>query len=90
MDVENVYKRIRKTGSCLRISNALPLEVVYDASREVRIADLELYLDYRGELRALVLLGVVWKAVCWFRWVSLYRGVVCFYGGGAYLDPGAL
>ena len=37
VDVENVYKRIRKTGSCLRISNALPWRWFYDASREVRM-----------------------------------------------------
>lgn len=87
VDVENVYKRIRENRLLPPDQQRSILEVVYDASREVRMPILELYLDYRGELRTLVLLEWYGRPYVGSAGYRFYRGVVCFYGSGAYLEP---
>ena len=69
VDVENVYKRIRENRLLPSDQQRSILEVVFDASREVRMPILNSTLIIVVSFVPLFFLAG-WKGVCWCRWGS--------------------
>lgn len=68
VDVENVYKRIRENRILPPEERRSVLEVVYDASREVRMPILNSTLIIVVSFVPLFSF-MAWKDACWCRWV---------------------
>lgn len=70
VDVENVYKRLRENRMKPKEEQLSVLDVVFNASKEVRMPILNSTLIIVVSFVPLFFLQV-WKDVCWYRWVSL-------------------
>ena len=74
VDVENVYKRIRENRLLPPGQQRSTLDVVYDASREVRMPILN------STLIIVVLFVGNGRSYASSAWGSIYSSIVCFYG----------
>ena len=69
VDVENVYKRLHENKLKPVEERLSILEVVFNASKEVRMPILNSTLIIVVSFVPLFFPHRVWKAACWFHWV---------------------